>query len=216
VGVWYHDGSTADANQRVATYTCDGLFRRIEKTVANMGEGVVNKSDASGMTGIQAGNLAEHYYYSGWRLAELRNGSDQTLGQWTWGTQYIDEPVCYDRNTDAGTDNDCLDVDEGANKGSQRYFYHQDANYRVVMLTDESANVVERYEYTAYGEPTLYAGYSSTAGAELGYAMTVSTVGNPFMHQGLFRRIQGSLRRMHQAPECSRFAHTWEAPKKDS
>jgi hypothetical protein len=41
VGVWYHDGSTADANQRVATYTYDPLFRRIRKDVANMGDGVV-------------------------------------------------------------------------------------------------------------------------------------------------------------------------------
>jgi hypothetical protein len=68
--VWYHDGDTADANQRVATYTYDPLFRRIRKDVANMGDGVVNKSDASGMTGIQAGDRTEHYYYAGWRLAE--------------------------------------------------------------------------------------------------------------------------------------------------
>ena len=54
----------------------------------------------------------------------------------------------YDRNTDIGTDDDCLDAG-----GSEAYYYHQDANYRVIALTDESTNVVERYRYTAYGEP---------------------------------------------------------------
>ncbi len=47
-------------------------------------------------------------------------------------------------------------------------------------------SVVERYEYTAYGEPTVYGGYNGSAGGELGNAMLVSTVGNHFMHQGLF------------------------------
>jgi RHS repeat-associated protein len=171
----------SDEDQRVATYEYDGLFRRCEKTVANQGIGVVNKSDVGGITGIQAGNLHERYYYSGWRLVEVRNASDQVLGQFVYGTQYIDEPLRYDRNTDVGTDDDCLD------EGSAAYFYHQDANYRVVMLTDENADVVERYEYTAYGEPTILGGYSSSAAAELGNALLVSTVGNPLMHQGLFR-----------------------------
>ena len=44
----------------------------------------------------------------------------------------------------------CLDTG-----GSEAYYYHQDANYRVIALTDESANVVERYRYTAYGEPCV-------------------------------------------------------------
>jgi hypothetical protein len=57
-----------------------------------------------------------------------------------WGVQYLNEPVRYDRNTDVGTDNDCVDF----NDGSRAYFYHQNANYRVSMLTGEDGNVVER------------------------------------------------------------------------
>jgi hypothetical protein len=83
---------------------------------------------------------------------EVRDSSDQTLGQYVWGVQYLDEPVRYDRNTDVGTDNDCVETADRA------YFYHQDANYRVVMLTGEDGNVVERAGYTAYGQPTVNGG----------------------------------------------------------
>ena len=97
-GTWYHDahvdgnGHPDVTGERVATYAYDGLFRRIGKVVANQGEGVVFHSDDNG-TGIQAGDRTEHYFYSGWRLVEQRNGSDQVLGQFVYGTQYIDEPA---------------------------------------------------------------------------------------------------------------------------
>jgi RHS repeat-associated protein len=147
-----------------------------------MGTGVVPGSDAGGAVGIQAGDNTEHYYYAGWRCIEERNGSGYTTAQTVFGTQYIDEPVCRDRNTDVGSsDSDCLE-----SGGSQRYFYHQDANYRVVALTNESGGVVERYEYDAYGEPRVYGGVGSGS-VELGGLLAVSSVGNPYMHQGLRR-----------------------------
>ncbi|MFO0836972.1 MAG: RHS repeat-associated core domain-containing protein [Phycisphaerae bacterium] len=187
VGVWYADGGgTSDAGQRVAAYAYDALFRRVSKTVSNQGLGCVHGSDAGGMAGIQAGDRAEHYFYSGWRLIEERDGSDRTLAQTVYGTQYIDEPICRDRNTDpvagGSPDNDCLD-----SGGSQRYFYHQDANYRVTLLTGETGGVVERYDYSAYGEPAVFGGAISGGLGESRAALTVSTVGNPLMHQGLFR-----------------------------
>jgi hypothetical protein len=118
-GAWYNAGTMSDEDQRVATYEYDGLptldpaerpkaevARRppraarpaasrvpsCEKIVTNQGIGVVNKSDVGGITGIEAGNRHERYYYSGWRLVEVRNASDQVLGQFVYGTQYIDEP----------------------------------------------------------------------------------------------------------------------------
>ena len=69
---------------------------------------------------------------------------------------------------------------------SAAYFHHQDVNFRVVMLTDESGGVVERYGYTAYGEPTVYGGEDEN-GEELANAYPISRLGNPLMHQGLFR-----------------------------
>lgn len=133
-------------------------------------------------------------------------------GQW---------PVRYDRNTDASSDGVRLDAG-----GSRAYYYHQplarrsprhrgdrfavggrsphrrvkgqDANWRTGALTGEDGQIVERVEYTAYGEPTLFGGPAPGGGdgggtdvpsvnGELGNAMLVSTVGNPFLHQGLFR-----------------------------
>ena len=146
--MWYNNGDMSDPNEQVAVYEYDGLFRRIEKVVGNQGTGIVHGSERPDdpndpdLTGIQAGNRHEHYYYTGWRLLETRDGSDDTLGQFVYGTQYLDEPLRYDRNTDVDSDNDCLE-----SAGSRAYYYHQDANYRVVMLTDEDGAVVERYRY---------------------------------------------------------------------
>ncbi|MFO0836954.1 MAG: hypothetical protein U1D55_00385 [Phycisphaerae bacterium] len=164
VGVWYADaGGTGDAGQRVAAYAYDALFRRVSKTVSNQGLGCVHGSDAGGMAGIQAGDRAEHYFSccgTGFQpvdIEEPRRGRSHAGAQTVFGTQYIDEPVCRDRNTDpvagGSADNDCLDAG-----GSQRYFYHQDANYRVTLLTGEAGGVVERYDYSAYGEPAIFGG----------------------------------------------------------
>src|SRR5687767_8666010 len=154
-----------DAQNVVATYAYDGLNRRITKVVTNSGEGIVPRSDdldrngTADADGLLAGNKSDHYYYAGWRVIEETDnaGTPKTLAQTVYGTEYIDEPVCRDRNTDTtiggSPDSDCLD-----SGGSARSFYHQDANYRAVALTDESAAVIERYEYDAYGEPRVDAG----------------------------------------------------------
>jgi RHS repeat-associated protein len=180
------------ADVTVAEHEYDGMNRRIRKLVQNFGEGVVPGSDEGGtITGIQAGNRHEHYYYAGWRVIEERDNSEDVLAQMVWSTEYIDAPVCRDRNTNVGEDNEdyssCIDA------GSERYFYHQGPNYRVWALTDESGDVVERYDYDAYGEPRLYAGHDSSVNAELGNALFVSSVGNPYMHQGLRRDDESGL-----------------------
>lgn len=173
-------GDTTDSAECVAAYAYDGLSRRITKKVDNQGIGIVHGSDAGGATGIQAGDRGEHYYYAGWRAIELRDNSGNTLGQFVYGMQYIDEAVVYDRDTD--DDDDCVD-----SSGSQRYVYHQDANYRVLALTRQDGTVVERYEYTAYGEPAVLRGVPSGGSSENGAVTYASTVGNPLMHQGLWR-----------------------------
>jgi len=75
-----------------------------------------------------------------WQPADVRNGSDQTERVFVFGTQYVDEPICMAVNSDPQTDGDCFDEDDG------RYFYHQDANYNVVALTDKIGRAVEHYE----------------------------------------------------------------------
>ena len=175
VAVQYPGGD----NETLASYEHDGLFRRVEKVVTNAGGGYVYGSDDpndAGYVGAPAGDRHEHAYYAGWRVIEETDNAEtpRTLSQTVFGTRYIDEPVCRDRNTD--DDPNCLD-----SGGSERYYYHQDINFRVVALSDESGAVVERYEYSAYGEPRVYAG----GARESGCLLSGSTVGNPHMHQGL-------------------------------
>ena len=77
-------------------------------------------------------------YYDGWKIIETRDGSANLYQQFIHGTQYIDEIV----------------MARIANKGE--CYVHQDANWNVVALTDMGGNVLERYEYTPYGQFTVH------------------------------------------------------------
>ena len=78
-----------------------------------------------------------------------------------------------------------------------RYYVHQDRNWNVTALSEydsagtNNGRVVERYEYTPYGEFRVLTGDTgsgATAGRQL-----VSTVGNVFAHHGLpFDHDKGS------------------------
>ncbi len=142
-----------------------------------------------------------------WNVLETRNGSDQTTWQYVWGTQYVDELVLADKNGDA-SGNDCdPDTDaQGETAGADhRWFYHQDRNWTVIALTDyvpsggsgTNGAIVERYAYTPYGEFVVLKGAAS--GTELGNVLTVSSVGNPFAHQGLpLDQEKGSYQNRHR------------------
>ncbi len=156
---------------QIAANAYDGLHRRASKVVSKQG---VEASPGDG------GNTTVHFYYTGWRVAETRSGANAATAQYVWGTQYIDEAVVLDRDSDA--DGDCLDAG-----GSERLTYHQDANFRVVALTDSTGGVVERYEYSAYGEPQVLRGSPTAGGAEAGNMLAVSAYGNPLLRQGLWR-----------------------------
>ncbi len=56
------------------------------------------------------------------------------------------------------------------------YYYHQDALGNVVALSNNSGNLVESYEYTPFGTPTMY----NVAGT----AIPSSVIGNPYMFTG--------------------------------
>jgi len=76
------------------------------------------------------------YVYSGWQVIEERDGTGTLQAAYTWANG-IDHPVrmVKDGNT---------------------YYYQQDALGSVTALTDSSGNLVERYEYDAFGKPTIY------------------------------------------------------------
>ncbi|NRA39136.1 MAG: RHS repeat protein [Planctomycetes bacterium] len=56
------------------------------------------------------------------------------------------------------------------------YYYHQGRNYSVEAITDSNGDLVETYDYDAYGTPTI----RDAQGAVL----TASVVGNPYMFTG--------------------------------
>ncbi|MCA9245059.1 MAG: hypothetical protein KDA32_13965, partial [Phycisphaerales bacterium] len=120
------------------------------------------------------------YFYAGWRVVEERTGGGDVIAQTVWGTEHIDAPICRDFNTKFETTS-CID------ESSRRYFYHQDINFRVTALTDESGEIVERYDYDAYGNARIYSGGAVANSGEGGVLLAVSSVGNPYMHQGLRR-----------------------------
>ena len=77
-----------------------------------------------------------------------RDGADCTLKQHLWGARYVDDLVQIAVNDDP-TD---------ANEADCESFYYpmQNANFNVIGLTDANGTLVERYEYTPYGQRTVY------------------------------------------------------------
>ncbi len=111
-----------------------------------------------------------YYYNPGWQvLAEYDASSLQRY--YVYGN-YIDEPLVMSDGTDD-------------------YYYVQDHLYSVAALIDEGGDVVERYEYDAYGQMTrLDPDFTAWSGTE---------AGNPYYFTG--RRLDtlddGNLQSMH-------------------
>jgi RHS repeat-associated protein len=104
-------------------------------------------------------NGTTNFYYDGWQTIEERNGSDTETQQYVYGAVYIDEPITLDNTTG-------------------RYFYHQNAIFSTFALTNGGGNIVEGYQYDAYGQQTvLQPDFTTVVG-------TSSTVGNPYMYTG--------------------------------
>lgn len=125
--------STVSLGSVVQESEYDGFGRRIVKAVKNSAD-----FDAT----------YHYYYYSGWRLAEIRNGSDQVLKQQVWGLTYIDELVQVALNDDP--------ADVAEDDVESFYYAMQDAHFNVLGLVDATGSMTERYEYTPYGERTVY------------------------------------------------------------
>ena len=77
-----------------------------------------------------------------------RDAAGCTLKQHLWGARYVDDLVQIAVNDDP-TD---------ANEADCESFYYpmQNANFNVMGLSDANGTLVERYEYTPYGQRTVY------------------------------------------------------------
>ena len=72
------------------------------------------------------------YFYDGQNILYELDGSNTILARYTHGPG-IDEPLIMER--------------DGAN-----YYYHADGLGSITHITDAAGNIVQRYEYSAYGE----------------------------------------------------------------
>lgn len=176
----------ADGNL-IATYAYDAANRRIRKDVSNSGA-------LDGTT---------DFYYDGWQVLEERDAVNALTQQYVYGN-YIDEPLVLDRNL--GGD------DTATGPGDQRLFYHQNTLYSVHALTDTSADILEGYQYDAYGRQTVFEpgpnGVVNFGGDDVITEGRTSAVDNPYMYTG--RRLDSETglhyyRNRYQDSEQGRF-----------
>ncbi len=135
---------TYDNDVPLAEYRLDGLGRRIVKIVRKMVEG------------NERWDRTDYFYNEAWQCLEERNQLFEGYGgancmiaagvytEYLWDIRYIDAPVCRWRGTQEGGQglDECL-------------YYCNDANMNVTALVDTSGGVVERYQYTPYGQVTV-------------------------------------------------------------
>ncbi|MGH8659045.1 MAG: RHS repeat-associated core domain-containing protein [Gammaproteobacteria bacterium] len=96
------------------------------------------------------------FYYDGWNLIEERDGADVQLAEYVHGAM-IDELLS--KTTSNGA-----------------VYYHQDSIGSVTQLTDADGEVMEKYEYDVFGQPTI----QDAGGAVIG----ASGFGNRFLFTG--------------------------------
>ncbi|BAM02982.1 hypothetical protein PSMK_08230 [Phycisphaera mikurensis NBRC 102666] len=125
-------GQSVQEGSVVTAMAYDGLGRRTTRAVQN------------------SGNLdfTHHAYFDGQRQVEERNGSDLVLRQQVWGLDYIDELVSTSLNFDP------TDTTESV---CERHFYAlHDSQYNILGIVAAGGALVERYEYTPYGQRQVY------------------------------------------------------------
>jgi hypothetical protein len=94
------------------------------------------------------------FFYDRWQVVEERDGqSGQTEVTYVYGTTYIDEPVQMQR-----TPNHPL--------GAGTFFYHQNARYDVIAITDSAGSVAEEVLYDDFGNATIGSGGGTPARAK--------------------------------------------------
>ncbi len=138
------DGNTADPERGslVASFTYDGLGRRVSKAVTNMAD-----LDAT-----------YYYYYDGDRCVEVRNGSHDPIKNYVWapmpvagddasvgGPGYVDELVQIIHH-----------LDTGSSTVQTFHWVLQDVNYNDLGVVQAMGSLVERYEYAPYGDREVY------------------------------------------------------------
>lgn len=128
----YRDGNGDLQSGSIITVNhYDGNNRRIVHTVQNSAD---------------LNCIYQDYFSRMWQLLETRNGSSEVLRHHVWGEIYVDELVQVGLNSNPASQ-DTVD---------SLHWAGQDSNFNVQGLVDSSGSLVERYEYTPYGERCVF------------------------------------------------------------
>jgi RHS repeat-associated protein len=123
----YRDASgTLQHGQAFDTMAYDARGRRIVKAV----------------NGTGGWDCTYHYYLDRDSVVEEQNGSAEPIKQYVWGLQYIDELVVTSLNSNPTGQTTC----------DTPYWACDDANANVIGLMNSGGNLIERYEYSPYGQ----------------------------------------------------------------
>jgi RHS repeat-associated protein len=168
---WNRLVEVKDGTSTVLKMRYDGLGRRIARIAIVPG---------GGRGGGTIDVPTDYYYNEQWQLLEERyNGDVDPRAQYVWHPYYIDALAVryWDSDTDGSYG--------GTNEGAQ--YYCQDANYNVTAVTNSLGTVLERYNYTPYGEVTfldqIFAPLSTQA----------SAIGNTHLYTGRERDPETGL-----------------------
>jgi YD repeat-containing protein len=155
---WNRLVSLTSGSTSVATYSYDGLGRRIIK-------------------GIYIGGTLDHnehaYFNEDWQSLEVRKEVSGTINsnpleQYVWHPFYVDAPVLRD-------------YDATTSGSPTRYYYTFDVNYNVTAATTNAGSPTERYSYSPYGTITFLDGsFNVLAGAASQIGNTVAYTGRQF------------------------------------
>ena len=137
-------------------------------------------------------NPATYFHYDGWNLLQEGNNAWGPARVYVHGNR-VDE-IVWSYNTFTG----------------EQAFHHYDARGHCTLLTDSGGNILEQYEYDAFGRPYYYDAAGNSIGTydQFGILQGYSIVGNRFLFTG--REWLSDLRlydfrnRMYQ-PELGRF-----------
>jgi RHS repeat-associated protein len=146
-------------------------------------------------------NAAYTYDALGRRIQKVVNGL--TTKYFFDGTDVIEERDGLDAVTATyvRSGEDLVSMTRGGGGGlAQTNYYHQNALGSVVAMTNDSGNVVERYEYDSFGKVSIY---------DSAYIpRPVSAIGNPYLFAGMELDVETGLYydgMLHYHPEIGRF-----------
>lgn len=128
------------------------------------------------------GNDTTYYYYDKLRVVEERGNGEAIKATYAFGAG-LDEVIYMQRD-------------------DRHFFYHQDALGSTTHMTDLEGNIVERYQYDAFGNPEIF----NAAGSPIAR----SAVDNPYLFTGRRYDAETGLyyyRFRYYSPKLGRFIH---------